>query len=219
LSVESTNGNKKSGGLETKKIRSKYGESGHRDDCCHAMKPSLSLCLTLLAVTSLLSNGCSGSRWSYTFDRVDLTLSNTTAANSGTRRTRPSDDLVWQNPNKPIKDPDEGSGRTFEQDKPRLDRFAKEMKENTSADAYIIAYGGLVSYKNEARMRLTCIRKYLTTTHGISRSRLKLIDGGHRVEKAVQLFLVKPGDPIPTAFPIVNREAVRITKATKMKCG
>ena len=120
---------------------------------------------------------------------------------------------------KPIKDPDNGTGRSFEQDKPRLDRFAKEMKENSSADAYIIAYGGLVSYKNEASIRLRCIRKYLTTTHGISRSRLKLIDGGYRGEKAVQLFLVEPGEPVPTAFPLVNREAVRITKAPKKKCG
>lgn len=120
---------------------------------------------------------------------------------------------------KPIKDPDNGNGRSFEQDKPRLDRFAKEMKENSSADAYIIAYGGLVSYKNEANIRLRCIRKYLTTTHGISRSRLKLIDGGHRVEKAVQLFLVEPGEAVPTAYPILNREAVRITKAPKKKCG
>lgn len=120
---------------------------------------------------------------------------------------------------RPIRDPDDGSGRTFEQDKPRLDRFAKEIKENSSADAYIIAYGGLESYKNEAKIRLKCIRKYLTTTHRIPRSRLKLIDGGYRVEVSVQLFLVKPGDPKPTPYPIVNREAVRIKKAPKSTCG
>jgi hypothetical protein len=116
-------------------------------------------------------------------------------------------------------DPDHGSGRSFEQDKPRLDRFAKEMKENASADAYIIAYAGLVSYKNEARIRLNCTRKYLITTHGISPSRLKLIDGGYSVEKEVQLFLVKPGDPKPIPTPFVNREAVKITKAPKYPCG
>lgn len=120
---------------------------------------------------------------------------------------------------KPIMDPDDGSGRSFEQDKPRLDRFAKEMKVDTSTDAYIIAFAGLVSYKNEARIRLNCIREYLITTHGISRSRLKLVDGGYRVEKSVQLFLVNSGDAGPTPYPTVNREAVRITKAPRYPCG
>jgi hypothetical protein len=116
-------------------------------------------------------------------------------------------------------DPDDGSGRTFEQDKPRLDRFAEEMKVNSSADAYIIAFAALVSYKNETRIRLNCIRKYLITTHGISPSRLKLIDGGYQVEKSVKLLLVKPGEPKPPMFPTVNREAVRITKAPKYPCA
>lgn len=124
-----------------------------------------------------------------------------------------------RSPQKPIMDPDDGSGRTFEQDKPRIDRFAKAMKDNMSADAYIIAYAGLVSYKNEARIRLNCTRKYLITTHGISRSRLKLINGGYRVERSVQLFLVNPGDPKPTAFPLVHREGVRMTKAPKRACA
>lgn len=120
---------------------------------------------------------------------------------------------------RPIMDPDDGSGRSFEQDKPRLDRFAEEMKVDTSADAYIIAFAGSVSYKNEAKIRLNCIRRYLITTHGVSPSRLKLIDGGYRVEKSVKLFLVKPGEPKPPKFPTLSREAVRITKAPKYPCG
>jgi hypothetical protein len=135
-------------------------------------------------------------------------------------RLRPIKPLIAMScQDKPIMDPDDGSGRTFEQDKPRLDRFAKEMKVNNSADAYIIAFAGLVSYKNEARIRLNCVRKYLITTHGISPSRLKLIDGGYQVEKSVKLFLVNPGEPEPPGFPTVNREAVRITRAPKSPCG
>ena len=135
------------------------------------------------------------------------------------RRTKLSDHSICHGLQKPIIDQDDGGGRSFEQDKPRIDRFAKAMKENGSADAYIIAYGGLVSYKNEAKTRLDCIRKYLITTHKISRSRLKLIDGGYAVDVTVQLFLVKPGDPKPTPVPIVNREAVRMTKARKPTCN
>jgi len=132
------------------------------------------------------------------------------------RQTKPFTALSQD---RPILDPDDGVGRTFKQDKPRLDRFAKEMKENSSADAYIIAFAGLVSYKNEARIRLNCIRKYMITTHGISRSRLKLIDGGYRVETSVKLFLVNPGDPKPPLFPSMNREGVKITKPPKYPCG
>jgi|SRR5689334_12164160 len=132
---------------------------------------------------------------------------------------KPTRDLVVQEMQRPIVDKDDGSGLSFEEDKPRIDRFAEEIKRNNSAEAYIIAYGGLVSYKNEARIRLICIRDYLKTAHGISRSRLKLIDGGHRPEVSVELFLVKPEDPKPTAYPIVNRGAVRIRKGPKSPCG
>ena len=132
---------------------------------------------------------------------------------------KPLIDLSCRIQDKPIRDPDDGSGRTFDQDKPRLDSFAEEMKVNSSADAYIIAFAGLVSYKNEARIRLNCIRNYLIKTHGISRSRLKLIDGGYRVEKSVKLFLINPGDPKPPAFPSMNRRAVRVTKPPKYPCG
>ena len=135
------------------------------------------------------------------------------------RQTKPFTALSSRSQDRPIMDPDDRAGRSFEQDKPRLDRFAKEMKVSSSADAYIIAFAGLVSYKNEARIRLNCIRNYLIKTHGISRSRLKLIDGGYRVEKSVKLFLINPGEPKPPAFPSMNRRAVRVTKPPKYPCG
>lgn len=131
----------------------------------------------------------------------------------------PIDQLSGQDTQQPIFDKDDGGGLSFEEDKPRIDRFAEDIKRNHSAEAYIIAYGGLVSYKNEARIRLSCIRNYLKTAHGISSSRLKLIDGGHRPEVSVELFLVKPADPKPTAYPIVNREAVQMGKVPKYPCG
>lgn len=83
------------------------------------------------------------------------------------RPTKPVVAFAYQSQDKPIMDPDHGSGRSFEQDRPRLDRFAKQMKQNASAEAYIIAFAGLVSYKNEARIRLGCIREYLIKTHGL----------------------------------------------------
>jgi len=114
---------------------------------------------------------------------------------------------------------DDGGGRSFQQDKPRLDRFAEEIKNNKSAKAYIIAYGGLVSYKNEASIRLGCIQNYLKTVHGIDRDRLELIDGGYRVEVSVRLDLVEPDGHKPGPYSLVNREAVQMRRAPKYPCG
>lgn len=120
---------------------------------------------------------------------------------------------------KPIRDDFDGDGVPFQLDKPRLNRFAEELKSNKSAEGYIIAYGGMVSYKNEARIRLTCIANHLKTAHGIPRSRLKLIDGGYRTEISVKLFVVEPEDPKPEPYSLVNIEAVQMRKAPKYPCG
>jgi len=132
---------------------------------------------------------------------------------------KPMNQLPDQRTDRNFRHEDEGSGLSFQEDKPRIDRFAEEIKSNRSAVAYIIAYGGLVSYKNEAAVRLACIRNYLITAHGISGSRLKLINGGYRTEVSVRLYLVNPGEPKPTAYSMVNREAVRMKKAPKYPCG
>ena len=50
------------------------------------------------------------------------------------RPTKPLIALSCPIQDKPIMDPDDGSGRTFQQDKPRLDRLAEEMKVNSSID-------------------------------------------------------------------------------------
>ncbi len=120
---------------------------------------------------------------------------------------------------KPIRDDFDGDGVPFQLDKPRLNRFAEELKSNKAAEGYIIAYGGLVSYKNEARIRLECIANHLKTAHGIPRSRLKLIDGGYRTEIGVKLFVVEPDDPRPEPYSLVNIEAVQMRKAPKYPCG
>jgi hypothetical protein len=92
------------------------------------------------------------------------------------------------------------------------------MKEDRSAVGYIIAYGGSVSYKIEARKRLACTVNYIVKRHGISHSRLKVIDGGYREFVTVQLIAINPGDPEPTPYATVNREAVRMKKPPRQRC-
>ena len=132
---------------------------------------------------------------------------------------KPLDPSADKRIDRPIRDELDGEALTFEEDKPRIDRFAEEIKNNKSSIAYIIAYAGSVSYKNEARIRLRCIRDHLKTVHGIASSRLRLIDGGYRVDNTVRLYLVQPGDPTPTPYALVNREAVRMRRAPRNPCG
>lgn len=132
---------------------------------------------------------------------------------------KPLDHLKDRTQDRPIRHEDEGSGLSFEEDKPRIAAFAEVMKKNKSVKAYIIAYGGLVSYKNEAAIRLRCIRNYLIAAHHISPSRLKLIDGGYRVEVSVRLYMLNPDDPMPTPYSSIKREAVQMKKVPKYPCG
>jgi hypothetical protein len=118
----------------------------------------------------------------------------------------------------PVFDPDSGSGLSFIEDRPRIDDFARKLKKMADAKGYIIAYGGVVGPAGEARARLDCIRTRLQNTHNISPSRLVLIDGGHRMEVSVELFLIRPGDPKPEPFETVRAETVRIVKRKKEKC-
>ena len=134
-------------------------------------------------------------------------------------RNKPLVHVADQEQDKPWIHEDDGGGLSFEDDKPRIDRFAKELKSNNAYTGYVIAYGGLVSYRNEAGIRLRCIRDHLKNAHGIPSSRLRLIDGGYSVEVSVRLFLVKPEDPKPTPYGFINREAVRMRKTPKYPCG
>ena len=118
----------------------------------------------------------------------------------------------------PVFDPDMGAGLTFEEDKPRIDRFAKGLKKVPNAKGYIIAYGGEVGPVGEAKTRLKCIRNYLTSAHHITPSRLVLIDGGYTSLINVELFLIKPGDPTPEATPTVKPSDLRIIKARRKGC-
>jgi len=132
---------------------------------------------------------------------------------------KPLDHLKDQTQDRPIRHEDEGFGLSFEEDKPRIAAFAEEMKKNKSAKAYVIAYGGLVSYKNEAAIRLRCIRNYLIAAHRISPSRLKLIDGGYRDEVSVRLYLLNTDEPKPTPYSSIKREAVQLKTVPKYPCG
>ncbi len=105
-----------------------------------------------------------------------------------------------------------------------LETFATQLKKEPKTFACIIAYAqyhprpGLVDYGNyepvrdvkldrpgTARQRLNTERRRLIKIYGIAPSRIKLINGGYRKRRMVELWIVPGGEhlpiPTPNSFP------------------
>jgi len=105
-----------------------------------------------------------------------------------------------------------------------LESFAVALRGQKNAQAYIIAYAHftkrrqLVWYENHdvryeprldragtARKRLLLEKRFLSDVFGITPSRIRLIDGGYRKWRAVELWIVPRGEhapiPTPNSFP------------------
>ena len=79
---------------------------------------------------------------------------------------------------------------SFEEEKKRLDEFAAKLQEQGSkAIAYIVAYGGCLSPRGEARKRAQRAKRYLVTTHGIGNRRISIIDGGQHESFGIELHV------------------------------
>lgn len=103
----------------------------------------------------------------------------------------------------------------------RLDAYANEVNKNRTFVACIIVYAqydsspGLVDYAGDydpkrdvrldpagtARRRLAVERNELIRIYGVPSSRIRLIDGGHRKSRAVELWIVPAGEPLPIPTP------------------
>jgi hypothetical protein len=101
-----------------------------------------------------------------------------------------------------------------------LESFAIALRGQKNYLAYIIAYAhfskrrqlvGDESYDfryesrldpaGTARKRLLLEKKRLTEVFGIAPARIRLIDGGYRKWRGVELWIVPPGEHAPTATP------------------
>lgn len=119
-----------------------------------------------------------------------------------------------------IVDIDNGSGLTFEQDKPRYDQFASLLKKHPTTRAHIIVYGGRKGLSGEAKTRAECIKKYLVRKHSIDPKRIVTVDGGYRVEVAVELYALEPNQTEPPPVPVIDPSDVKVTnkKAKRGTC-
>ena len=86
----------------------------------------------------------------------------------------------------------------------RLDNFAVELQNDPTAQGYVMAYGGRRGRAGEAQARADRARDYLVKTHAVDSARVVVIDGGHREELTVELFIVPAGVTPPESTPTVE---------------
>lgn len=128
-------------------------------------------------------------------------------------------------------EPSEGSHGSIKFDeygsiRPNLERsrlrdFATQLKAQPNTQAYIIAYGGSLSWLGEAKCRALRAKKYLAQRNGISLARIVIVNGGYREEATTALYIRLLGGEPPVAFPTLDPNRVRIIRngrRIKKKC-
>ena len=111
---------------------------------------------------------------------------------------------------------DEFPSVAHDDDKARFDNLAIELQNNPGATGYVVAYAGRNSRAGEADRMGARAAEYLSTTRGISRDRIRVINGGYREANSFELWVVpqgaEPPRPTPTLSPDQVRPAPRRTR-------
>lgn len=111
-----------------------------------------------------------------------------------------------------ISDPFDSLGDIgFEQEKLFLDNFFLTVVEK-KAVAFIIAYGGKRSRPGEAKKRAVRAKQYLITVRHLPDERIKVIDGGYREKRGLELYVLTEGTCRPTSSPTVDPRDVKILR-------
>lgn len=123
-------------------------------------------------------------------------------------------------------------GNGYESLEAYLDGFGTALRQQAGSQAYIIAYaqyyiersfeedaaGRRKSYRRTyldrpgtAAKMLKAERDYLIKSFGIAPSRIKVVDGGYRTSRGIELWIVPPGahPPIPTPNQFPGRRRRR----------
>ena len=101
-----------------------------------------------------------------------------------------------------------GDIRTHDE-KLRLGYFAVELKNDPTAQGYLVCYGGRRSRRDEAQRRCDRAKNYLVSTRNMDTPRIVTMDAGYREEPAVELWVVPSGANPPYATPTVDPREVR----------
>ena len=88
---------------------------------------------------------------------------------------------------------------SFDEEKKHLDKFAMKLlgQGSKAMMGYIVAYGGCLSPRGEARKRAQRAKQYLVSTYGIGNRRVVIIDGGQHESFAIELHVRSRSLPPP----------------------
>jgi hypothetical protein len=114
---------------------------------------------------------------------------------------------------------DEYGNIRFNDEKARLDNYAIALQNEPGAQGYVICYGGRRGRAGEAQARCDRAKNYLVSERQIDASRVVTVDGGHREELAVELWVVPTGATPPAASPNVDPSEVRTTAPRRSRRG
>lgn len=103
---------------------------------------------------------------------------------------------------------DEYGDIQFADERARLDALAVELQNDPTAQGYVLAYAGKRARGGEAQRRGVRAKSYLLKAHGVEEDRIVVVDGGHREERAVELFIVPSGAVPPVVSPTVDPKDV-----------
>jgi hypothetical protein len=99
----------------------------------------------------------------------------------------------------------------------RLDFCAVLLQNEPAASAYIIVYDGRRSMRGEVQGWMNCIKNYLVDLRGLDSNRIRIVNGGYRGNKTVELWLVTPADSLPKATPTIKPKDVKFRKGSLKK--
>lgn len=107
---------------------------------------------------------------------------------------------------------DSYSNMSVNDEKARLDNFALRLRDDPEWKGYIIVYAGQRARTGEARERAERAKNYLVEIRGIEAERILAVDGGHREELTVELYLVYKDRPAPIPSPTIAPSEVQIIR-------
>lgn len=100
----------------------------------------------------------------------------------------------------------------FEKEKGRLDYLALQLQNTPDMQGFIIVYARRRARAGEAKARAERAKKYLVNERGIESRRILTMDGGHREELMVELYLGPRGAAAPTPVPTVDPNEIQVIK-------
>jgi hypothetical protein len=107
---------------------------------------------------------------------------------------------------------DEYGDLRWSDEKARLDNFVIELKNDPDAVGYIIGYAGRVARVGDARRRIDRARNYVVSVRKINPRDVVTIDGGHKEDLTVELYVLPRAALPPQATPTVDPSEVRLIK-------